>query len=80
MSRQSILLVAVTPEHSCRTIPCQGVSRGSFQIPVRAPLPGGLPRRFSRAERRRHVLFKGVVAEISGPTIWGWRTRVPSGR
>lgn len=33
----------------------------------------GLPlSRFSRSELRRHVLAQGIVAEISGTTIWRW--------
>ncbi len=28
--------------------------------------------RFSRSELRRHVLDQGIVAEISGTTIWRW--------
>jgi hypothetical protein len=33
----------------------------------------GLPlSRFSRAELRRHVLTTGIVAQISGMTIWRW--------
>ncbi len=33
----------------------------------------GLPlSRFSRSELRRHVLAAGIVAEISGVTIWRW--------
>ena len=37
------------------------------------PAKLGLPlSRFSRAELRRHVLSAGIVAEISGVTIWRW--------
>jgi hypothetical protein len=37
------------------------------------PLEHGLPlSRFSRAELRREVLARGLVAEISGATIWRW--------
>jgi hypothetical protein len=37
------------------------------------PAKLGLPlSRFSRAELRRHVLSLGIVAEISGMTIWRW--------
>ncbi|HEY4659143.1 MAG TPA: transposase [Gemmatimonadaceae bacterium] len=37
------------------------------------PATLGLPlSRFSRAELRRHVLAAGIVAEISGVTIWRW--------
>lgn len=37
------------------------------------PATFGLPlSRFSRAELRRHVLARGLVAEISGVTIWRW--------
>lgn len=37
------------------------------------PAKLGVPlSRFSRAELRRHVLALGVVAEISGMTIWRW--------
>jgi hypothetical protein len=37
------------------------------------PATLGLPlSRFSRAELRRHVLAAGLVAEISGMTIWRW--------
>ena len=37
------------------------------------PAKLGLPlSRFSRAELRRHVLAAGIVAEISGITIWRW--------
>lgn len=37
------------------------------------PATLGLPlSRFSRAELRRHVLSRGIVAEISGMTIWRW--------
>lgn len=37
------------------------------------PAKPGLPvSRFSRAELRRHVLAAGLVAEISGMTIWRW--------
>jgi hypothetical protein len=37
------------------------------------PATLGLPlSRFSRAELRRHVLAAGLVAEISGVTIWRW--------
>jgi len=33
----------------------------------------GIPlSRFSRSELRRHVLAAGIVAEISGTTIWRW--------
>jgi hypothetical protein len=37
------------------------------------PATLGLPlSRFSRAELRRHVLQAGIVAAISGVTIWRW--------
>ena len=37
------------------------------------PAELGLPlSRFSRAELRRHVLEAGIVADISGTTIWRW--------
>jgi hypothetical protein len=37
------------------------------------PAKLGLPlSRFSRAELRRHALALGIVAEISGVTIWRW--------
>ena len=37
------------------------------------PATLGLPlSRFSRSELRRHVLAAGIVAEISGITIWRW--------
>lgn len=37
------------------------------------PATLGLPlSRFSRSELRRHVLAAGIVAEISGTTIWRW--------
>ncbi len=37
------------------------------------PATLGLPlSRFSRNELRRHVLEQGIVAEISGTTIWRW--------
>ena len=37
------------------------------------PAKLGLPlSRFSRAELRRHVLAAGIVADISGVTIWRW--------
>lgn len=37
------------------------------------PATRGLPlSRFSRNELRRHVLEQGIVAEISGTTIWRW--------
>ena len=37
------------------------------------PCEVGLPlSRFSRADLRRHVLAHGIVAEISGTTIWRW--------
>ncbi len=37
------------------------------------PATLGLPlSRFSRSELRRHVLAAGIVAEISGVTIWRW--------
>ena len=37
------------------------------------PAKLGLPlSRFSRAELRRHVLAAGIVAEVSGVTIWRW--------
>ncbi len=37
------------------------------------PTKLGLPlSRFSRSELRRHVLAAGIVAEISGVTIWRW--------
>ena len=37
------------------------------------PAKLGLPlSRFSRSELRRHVLAAGIVAEISGVTIWRW--------
>jgi hypothetical protein len=39
------------------------------QLPVQLGLPLS---RFSRSELRRHVLEQGIVAEISGTTIWRW--------
>lgn len=37
------------------------------------PAKPGLPlSRFSRSELRRHVLGAGIVASISGLTIWLW--------
>lgn len=40
-------------------------------IACELPATLGLPlSRFSRAELRRHVLAAGLVAEISGMTIW----------
>lgn len=39
------------------------------ELPARCGLPLS---RFSRAELRRHVLAAGIVAEISGMTIWRW--------
>lgn len=39
------------------------------ELPARLGLPLS---RFSRAELRRHVLSLGIVAEISGITIWRW--------
>lgn len=37
------------------------------------PATVGLPlSRFSRSELRRHVIQQGIVAEISGTTIWRW--------
>lgn len=39
------------------------------ELPARLGLPLS---RFSRAELRRHVLAAGIVAEISGVTIWRW--------
>ncbi|MDX1647117.1 MAG: IS630 family transposase [Longimicrobiales bacterium] len=37
------------------------------------PAKLGLPlSRFSRSELRRHVIAAGIVAEISGVTIWRW--------
>jgi hypothetical protein len=37
------------------------------------PAKLGLPlSRFSRAELRRHVVQAGIVAAISGVTIWRW--------
>jgi len=37
------------------------------------PATLGLPlSRFSRSELRRYVLGAGIVAEISGVTIWRW--------
>lgn len=37
------------------------------------PAKLGLPlSRFSRSELRRHVIAAGIVAEISGTTIWRW--------
>lgn len=42
-------------------------------IACELPTKLGLPlSRFSRAELRRHVLAAGIVAEISGMTIWRW--------
>jgi hypothetical protein len=42
-------------------------------IACELPAKLGLPlSRFSRAELRRHVLAAGLVAEISGMTIWRW--------
>jgi len=42
-------------------------------IACELPAKLGLPvSRFSRAELRRHVLAAGIVAEISGVTIWRW--------
>lgn len=42
-------------------------------IACELPATFGLPlSRFSRAELRRHVLAAGLVAEISGMTIWRW--------
>ena len=42
-------------------------------IACELPATLGLPlSRFSRAELRRHVLAAGIVAEISGVTIWRW--------
>ena len=42
-------------------------------IACELPATLGLPlSRFSRAELRRHVLAAGLVAEISGMTIWRW--------
>jgi GNAT superfamily N-acetyltransferase len=42
-------------------------------IACELPAKFGLPlSRFSRAELRRHVLATGLVAEISGMTIWRW--------
>lgn len=42
-------------------------------IACELPATLGLPlSRFSRAELRRHVLAAGIVAEISGMTIWRW--------
>ena len=39
------------------------------ELPARLGLPLS---RFSRQELRRHVLSAGIVAEISGMTIWRW--------
>lgn len=39
------------------------------ELPARFGLPLS---RFSRAELRRHVLAAGMVAELSGMTIWRW--------
>jgi hypothetical protein len=39
------------------------------ELPARLGLPLS---RFSRAELRRHILATGIVAEISGVTIWRW--------
>lgn len=39
------------------------------ELPARLGLPLS---RFSRAELRRHVVAAGIVAEISGVTIWRW--------
>ena len=39
------------------------------ELPARLGLPLS---RFSRAELRRHVLSAGIVASISGVTIWRW--------
>lgn len=39
------------------------------ELPARFGLPLS---RFSRAELRRHILAAGIVAEISGMTIWRW--------
>jgi len=42
-------------------------------IACELPATLGLPlSRFSRSELRRHVLAAGIVAEISGVTIWRW--------
>jgi hypothetical protein len=42
-------------------------------IACELPSTFGLPlSRFSRAELRRHVLAAGLVAQISGVTIWRW--------
>lgn len=42
-------------------------------IACELPSKFGLPlSRFSRAELRRHVLAAGIVAQISGVTIWRW--------
>jgi len=42
-------------------------------IACELPSKFGLPlSRFSRAELRRHVLAAGLVAQISGVTIWRW--------
>ena len=42
-------------------------------IACELPAAFGLPlSRFSRADLRRHVLAAGLVAEISGMTIWRW--------
>ena len=39
------------------------------ELPARLGLPLS---RFSRSELRRHVLAAGIVADISGVTIWRW--------
>ena len=39
------------------------------ELPARFGLPLS---RFSRAELRRHIVAAGIVAEISGMTIWRW--------
>ena len=39
------------------------------ELPARLGLPLS---RFSRSELRRHVLAAGIVANISGVTIWRW--------
>jgi hypothetical protein len=48
--------------------------RGSLQIPVRAATSlRGLPlSRLSLSEIRREVITQGLVAEISGATLWRW--------
>jgi len=63
---------------SCRAVVLPPAFLPSLVVQVKAlacelPHPLGLPlSRLSLAELRRHVVTQGLVAEISGATLWRW--------